>query len=38
VVEALEARADVLYTPGIWRVIMAVVRAIPEAVFKRLGV
>jgi hypothetical protein len=38
VAEALEARADVLYTPGIWRVIMAVVRAIPEAVFKRLGV
>jgi hypothetical protein len=37
VVEALEARADVLYTPGIWRVIMAAVRAIPEAVFKRLG-
>jgi len=38
VVEAIEREADVLYTPGIWRVIMGVIRAIPEAVFKRVGV
>ena len=27
---------EVLYTPGIWRIIMAVVRMIPERIFKRL--
>jgi decaprenylphospho-beta-D-erythro-pentofuranosid-2-ulose 2-reductase len=35
---ALEKRSpDVLYTPRRWRLIMAVVRAIPESVFKRLA-
>lgn len=28
--------ADVVYVRGIWRIIMLVIRAIPEAVFKRL--
>lgn len=28
---------DVVYVPGIWRLIMAVVRAIPESIFKRLS-
>jgi short-subunit dehydrogenase len=28
---------DILYTPGIWRYIMAVVRLIPEGIFKRLS-
>jgi len=28
---------DVLYVPGIWRIIMAVIRAIPERVFKKLN-
>ena len=27
---------DVLYVPGIWRVLMAVIRAIPEARFKKM--
>lgn len=35
---ALEKRSpDVLYTPRRWRPIMAVVRAIPERIFKRLA-
>lgn len=28
---------DVLYVPGIWRVIMAVIRAVPEKIFKKLN-
>jgi hypothetical protein len=28
---------DVVYVPGIWRLVMAVIRAIPEPVFKRLS-
>jgi decaprenylphospho-beta-D-erythro-pentofuranosid-2-ulose 2-reductase len=35
---ALEKRApEILYTPWKWRYVMAVVRAIPEPVFKRLN-
>jgi short-subunit dehydrogenase len=38
IVRALERRSpDVLYTPGIWRYVMAGVRQIPEGVFKRLS-
>ena len=33
---ALRGGRNVVYLPGYWRVIMAVIRAIPEAVFKRL--
>jgi short-subunit dehydrogenase len=33
---AIERRRDVAYIPWFWRPIMAVVRALPEAVFKRL--
>ena len=33
---AMTGRADVVYAPGVWRVVMAGVRAIPERVFKRL--
>jgi short-subunit dehydrogenase len=33
---AVAARADELYTPGFWRLVMAVVRAVPEPLFKRL--
>ena len=37
IARALEHRSpDVLYTPGIWRYIMAGIELIPEAVFKRL--
>ncbi len=33
---AIRRRRNVLYTPRVWRVIMAVVRAIPETIFKRM--
>jgi decaprenylphospho-beta-D-erythro-pentofuranosid-2-ulose 2-reductase len=33
---AIRRRRDVVYTPWFWRPIMAVVRAIPEPLFKRL--
>jgi hypothetical protein len=28
---------DVVYVPGIWRMIMAVIRAVPERIFKKLN-
>lgn len=38
IVRALERRSpDVLYTPRVWRYIMAGVRQIPETIFKRLS-
>jgi len=38
IIRALDRRSpDVLYTPGIWRYIMAVVQLIPETIFKRLS-
>ena len=38
IVRALEQRApDVLYTPKIWRYVMAAVEHIPETIFKRLS-
>jgi short-subunit dehydrogenase len=36
-VRAIDRGADVVYVPGIWRVIMAVIRAIPEGIFKKLN-
>jgi len=35
-VAAIDKGTDVVYVPGIWRLIMAVIRAIPERVFKKL--
>lgn len=37
IVKAIDRRVDVLYVPGIWRIIMAVIGAIPERVFKKLN-
>lgn len=37
IVAAVEAQRDVIYVKPIWRLIMAVIRAIPERVFKRLS-
>jgi short-subunit dehydrogenase len=34
---AIQKRKDVLYTPGIWAIIMFVVRHIPERIFKKLN-
>jgi decaprenylphospho-beta-D-erythro-pentofuranosid-2-ulose 2-reductase len=36
-VKAIDKGTDVVYVPGKWRVIMAVIRAIPERVFKKLN-
>ena len=37
IVAAIDGHKDVLYTPGIWMVIMFVVRHIPERIFKKLN-
>jgi decaprenylphospho-beta-D-erythro-pentofuranosid-2-ulose 2-reductase len=34
---AMDRGTPVVYTPGFWRVIMAIVRAVPETVFRRLS-
>jgi decaprenylphospho-beta-D-erythro-pentofuranosid-2-ulose 2-reductase len=36
-VKAIDRGTDVVYVPGIWRVIMAVIRSIPERIFKKLN-
>ena len=36
IVRAVRKRSDVVYVRGVWRPIMAVIRAIPERVFKRM--
>jgi hypothetical protein len=36
-VKAIDAGTDIVYVPGIWRIIMGVIRAIPESVFKKLN-
>ncbi len=36
-VAAIDKGTDVVYVPGMWRVIMAVVRAVPERIFKKLN-
>lgn len=37
IVEAIDAQRDVVYLPWFWRMIMMIIRAIPERVFKRLS-
>jgi decaprenylphospho-beta-D-erythro-pentofuranosid-2-ulose 2-reductase len=37
IVKAIDRGDDVVYVPGQWRLIMAVIRAIPEHVFKKLN-
>lgn len=36
IVQAIDKKRHTVYAPGYWRLIMTVVRAIPEAIFKRL--
>jgi len=38
IVHAIDRRKDIVYTPGKWRWIMAVIRAIPECIFKKLSI
>ncbi|GER87015.1 short-chain dehydrogenase [Dictyobacter vulcani] len=35
--EAIKKRKDVAYVPGYWRVVMLVIKSIPESIFKRLS-
>lgn len=37
IVKAVEQKRDVVYLPGFWRIIMLVIRHIPETIFKRLS-
>lgn len=37
IVSAIDAKKDVVYLPGFWRLIMLVIRSIPERIFKRLS-
>ncbi|SDL70773.1 SDR family oxidoreductase [Pseudomonas indica] len=37
IIQALDKRKDVLYTPFFWRPIMLIIRMIPEFIFKRLN-
>jgi NAD(P)-dependent dehydrogenase (short-subunit alcohol dehydrogenase family) len=37
IVRAADARRDVVYVPWFWRWIMTIVRAIPERMFKKMG-
>jgi decaprenylphospho-beta-D-erythro-pentofuranosid-2-ulose 2-reductase len=36
-VKAIDRGKDIVYVPGIWRLIMAVIRSIPERIFKKLN-
>lgn len=35
--KAIDKHRDVLYTPGFWRLIMLIIKSVPEAIFKRLS-
>jgi decaprenylphospho-beta-D-erythro-pentofuranosid-2-ulose 2-reductase len=37
IVRAVDRGRDVVYTPFIWRIVMFVIRALPERLFKRLS-
>lgn len=37
IVRAIDGKRDVVYLPGFWRMIMAIIRHIPEGVFKKLS-
>lgn len=37
IVKAIDRGQDIVYVPGQWRLIMSVIRAIPERVFKKLN-
>lgn len=37
IVSAIDGKKDVVYLPGFWRLIMLVIRHIPERIFKRLS-
>jgi len=38
ILKAVDRRRNVIYTPGFWRLIMLIIRSIPEPVFKKLKI
>lgn len=38
ILRAVEKKRDVIYTPAFWKIIMTIIKAIPERVFKKLSV
>ncbi|MCG6904110.1 MAG: SDR family NAD(P)-dependent oxidoreductase [Rhodobacter sp.] len=38
ILKGVRKRRNVVYTAGIWRIVMAVIRSIPEPIFKKLSV
>jgi short-subunit dehydrogenase len=38
IVRAVEKRRNVIYTPGFWALIMAIIRHIPEPIFKKMKI
>jgi short-subunit dehydrogenase len=37
ILSAIEHKKEVVYLPGFWRIIMFIIRHIPERIFKRLS-
>lgn len=37
IMRAIEKKKTVLYTPGFWKIIMFIVKHIPESIFKKLN-
>ncbi|MEM6728113.1 MAG: SDR family NAD(P)-dependent oxidoreductase [Pseudomonadota bacterium] len=38
ILAAVEKKKNVLYTPGFWRIIMTIIRLVPEPIFKKLSI
>ena len=38
ILKAVQKRRDVIYVRPIWRLIMAIIRAIPEPIFKKIDI
>ena len=38
ILRAVEKRKNVIYTPGFWRLIMTIIRLVPEPIFKKLSI
>ncbi len=36
IIHAIDKKRDVVYLPGFWRLIMLIIKHIPERIFKRL--
>lgn len=38
ILKAVEKKRDVIYTPAFWKIIMTIIKAIPERVFKKMSI